>query len=120
MSSDILVSYSLTGAKCLSTTCFVSHNYKSDLQPHSKSLVLVPFSKPCMISYQLAIVTMPCGLCGTVVFSNSVKKWVHKKCCGIKDSMSKVMKSLIGRGCLNSVTSTGSTSAHIGASANLE
>jgi len=39
---------------------------------------------------------------------------------GIKDSTSKVMKSFICRGCVNPVTSTGCTSCHIVASANLE
>jgi len=34
--------------------------------------------------------------------------------------MSKVMKSCICRGCLNSVTSTGCTSVDIGVTANLE
>ena len=43
-----------------------------------------------------------------------------QKCCGLKDSMSKVMKSFICRGCLNPVTSTGRTSVDNGASANLE
>jgi len=33
------------------------------------------------------------------------EKWVHKKFSGIKDSMSKVMKLFICRGCLNLVTS---------------
>jgi len=40
----------------------------------------------------------PCGVCGRGVSNNSVQctsqKWVHKKCSGIKGSMSKVMKSL--------------------------
>jgi len=49
-----------------------------------------------------------------------VRMWVHKKCSGIKGSMSKVKKSFICRDCLNSVTSTGHTSVDIGASANLE
>jgi len=35
------------------------------------------------------------------------QKWVHKKCSGIKGSMSKVAKSFICRGCLNPVTSRG-------------
>ena len=42
---------------------------------------------------------------------------VHKKCSGIKGSMSKVAKSFICRGCLNPVTSAGRT---IGDSAKLE
>ena len=45
---------------------------------------------------------------------------VHKKCSGIKGSMSKVAKSFICRGCLNSVTSAVRTSVDIGASAKLE
>ena len=48
------------------------------------------------------------------------QKWVHKKCSGIKGSMSKVTKSFICRGCLNLVTSAGRTSVDIGASAKLE
>ena len=48
------------------------------------------------------------------------QKWVHKKCSGIKDSMYKVMKSFICRGCSNPVTSTGCTSVDTGVSANLE
>jgi len=67
----------------------------------------------------------PCGVCGRGVDNNSIQctgcqKWVHKKYSGIKGSMSKVMKSFIGRGCLNSVSSTGRTSVDIGVSANLE
>jgi len=31
----------------------------------------------------------------------SCQKWVHKKCSGIKGSMSKVTKSFICTGCLN-------------------
>ena len=50
----------------------------------------------------------------------SCQKWVHKKCSGIKGSMSKVAKSFICRGCLNLVTSAGHTSVDIGASAKLE
>ena len=47
------------------------------------------------------------------------QKWVHKKCSGIKGSMSKVAKSFICRG-LNPVTSAVRTSVDIGASAKLE
>ena len=59
------------------------------------------------------------------VGSNSLQctrcqKWVHKKCSGIKSSMSKVAKSFICRGCLNPVTSAVRTSVDIGASAKLE
>ena len=49
----------------------------------------------------------------------SCKKWVHKKCSGIKGSMYKVMKSCICRG-VNPVTGTGRTSVDIGDNANLE
>ena len=67
----------------------------------------------------------PCGVCGRDVGSNSIqctscRKWVYKKCSGIKGSMYKVMKSFICRGCSNPVISTGHTSVDIGASANLE
>ena len=46
-----------------------------------------------------------CGVCSKGVGSNSIQciscqKWVHKKCIGIKGSMSKVEKSFICRGCL--------------------
>jgi len=65
-----------------------------------------------------------CGVCDRGIGSNSIQftsceKWVHKKC-GIKGSMSKVMKTFICRGCLNPVISTGCTSVDAGASANLE
>ena len=55
-------------------------------------------------------VRRPCGVCSKGVGSNSLQctscqKWVHKKCSGIKGSMSKVVKSFICRGCLNPVTS---------------
>jgi len=75
-------------------------------------------------------VRWPCGVCSKGVGSNSLQctrlqctscqKWVHKKCSGIKGSMSKVAKSFIGRGCLNPVTSAGRTSVDIGDSAKLE
>jgi len=42
------------------------------------------------------------------------------KCSGVKGSMYKVMKSLLCRGCVNLVISTGSTSVDIGVIANLE
>ena len=45
---------------------------------------------------------------------------LHKKCTGIKDSMTKVAKSFICRGCLNPVTSARRASVDIGASAKLE
>ena len=48
-------------------------------------------------------VRWPCGVCSKGVGSNSIQcsscqKWVHKKCSGIKGSMSKVAKSFICRG----------------------
>ena len=51
-------------------------------------------------------VRWPCWVCSKGVGSNSVQcsscqKWVHKKCSGIKGSMSNVAKSFICRGCLN-------------------
>jgi len=65
----------------------------------------------------------PCGVCGRGVGSNSIqctscRKWVHKKCSGIKGSMYKLMRSFICRGCSNPIISTGHTSVDIGASAN--
>ena len=70
-------------------------------------------------------VRYPCGVCGRGVGNNSIqctscKKWVHRKCSGIKGSMYKVMKSFICRGCVNPVTGTGRTSVDIGGHANLE
>ena len=70
-------------------------------------------------------VIWPCGVCSKGVGSNSLQcnscqKWVHKKCSGIKDSMSKVAKSCICSSCLNPVTSAGRISVDIGASAELE
>ena len=58
-------------------------------------------------------VRWPCGVCSKGVGSNSLQcsscqKWVHKKCNGIKGSMSKVAKSFISRGCLNPVGCHGS------------
>jgi len=66
----------------------------------------------------------PCGVCGISVGNSSMqctscKKWVHRKCSGIKVSY-KVMKSFICRGCLNPVIGTGRTSVDIGGDANLE
>ena len=60
----------------------------------------------------------PCGVCGRGVGSNSVqctscRKWVHKKCSGIKGSIYKVMRSFIFRSCSNPVISTGHTSVWI-------
>jgi len=70
-------------------------------------------------------VRLPCGVCSKGVGSNSLQctscqKWVHKKCSGIKSSMSKVANSFICRGCLNPVTSAGRRSVDIGASAKCE
>ena len=70
-------------------------------------------------------VRWPCGFCSRGVGSNSLQctscqKWVHKKCSGIKGSMSKVAKSFICSGCLNPVTSAGRTSVDVGDSAKLE
>ena len=70
-------------------------------------------------------VRWPCGVCSKGVGSNSLQctscqKWVHKKCNGIKGSMSKVAKSFICSCCLNPVTSAGRTSVDIGASAELK
>jgi len=50
-------------------------------------------------------VRWPCGVCGrgvgnTSIQSNSYQKWVHRKCSVIKDSMYKVMKTFICRGCM--------------------
>ena len=64
-------------------------------------------------------VRWPCGVCSKGVGSNSLQctscqKWVHKKCRGIKSSMSKVAKSFMCTGCLNPVTSAGRTSVDIG------
>jgi len=70
-------------------------------------------------------VRWPCGVCSRGVGNNSIQctscqKWVHKKCRGINGSMYKVMKSFICRGCVNPVTSTGSTRLDIGVNANVE
>ena len=60
------------------------------------------------------------GVCNDHIQHASCQKSVHKKCSGIKGSVSKVMKSFICSGCLNPVTSAGRTSVDIGASAKLE
>jgi len=57
-------------------------------------------------------VRWPCGVCGRGVGSNSIqctscKKWIHRKCSGIKGNTYKVMKSFICRSCVNPVTGTG-------------
>jgi len=49
------------------------------------------------------------GVCGRGVGSKSIQytscqKWVHKKCSGIKGSMSKVIVIYLHLGCLNPVT----------------
>jgi len=51
-----------------------------------------------------------CGVCGrsdcgNLIHGISCQKWVHKKCSGIKGSMSKVKKLFICKDCLNPVTS---------------
>ena len=85
-----------------------------------------------MVSAQLALTVMKVNIrtaCNVLqkydhfiraIQCTSCQKLVHKKCSGMKGSMSKVMKSFICRGCLNPVTSTGHTSVDIDASANLE
>jgi len=70
-------------------------------------------------------VRWPCRVCSKGVGSNSLQcnscqKWVHKKCTGIKGSMSKMAKTFICSGCLNPVTSAGRNSVDIGARAKLE
>ena len=70
-------------------------------------------------------VRWPCGVCSKGVGSNSLQctscqKWVHKKCSGIKGSMSKVAKSFICSGCFNLVTSAGRTNVDIGARTKFE
>ena len=70
-------------------------------------------------------VRWPCWVCSKGVGCSSLqctscRKWVHKKCSGIKGRMSKVAKSFICRGCLNPITSAGRTNVDIGASAKLE
>jgi len=67
----------------------------------------------------------PCGVCGGGVGNNSIQytscqKWVHRKCSGIEDSMYKVMKTFVCRGCVNPVTGTGCTCVDISVNANLE
>ena len=52
-------------------------------------------------------------------YSLLVEKLVHK-CKGTRGSMSKVMKPLIRRGCLNPVSNAGNTIVDAGASANLD
>jgi len=72
----------------------------------------------------LKAVRWPRGLCSRGVDNNSIqctscKKWVHKKCSGIKCCMYKVTKSFICRGCVNPVIGTGCTSVDIGGDHNL-
>ena len=52
------------------------------------------------------------GVGNNPIQCTSCKKWVHRKCSGIKGSMYKVMKTFICRGCVNQVTGTGCTSVH--------
>ena len=61
-------------------------------------------------------VRWPCGVCSKGVGSsslqcNSCQKWVHKKCSGIKGSMSKVAESFICSGCSNQAA-TGYANQH--------
>jgi len=84
----------------------------------------VMISGECQKVRQKAV-RWPCGVCSKGVSSNSLQciscqKWVHKKCSGIRGSMSKVAKSFICSGCLNWVTSAVRTSVDIGASTELE
>jgi len=63
-------------------------------------------------------VRWPCGVCNKGVGSNSLQrnscqKLVHKKCSGIKGSMSKVAKSFMFSGLLKPVTSAGRTSVDV-------
>jgi len=71
------------------------------------------------------VVRWPCDVCGRGVGNNSIqctscKKWVHRKCSGIKESMYKVLKTFVCRVCVNPVTGTGRMSVDIGVNANLE
>jgi len=50
----------------------------------------------------------------------SSQNWVHRKWCGIKGRMYKVMKTFVCRGCMNPLTGTGRTSVDIGINANPE
>ena len=59
-------------------------------------------------------------VCFFMPHSVVVKKWVCRKCTGIKGSIYKVMKTFVCRGCVNPVTGTGRTSVDIGVNANLE
>ena len=61
-----------------------------------------------------------CQVISNLLQCTSCQKWVHKKCSGIKGSISKVAKSFICSGCLNLVTSAHRTSVDIGASAKFE
>ena len=70
-------------------------------------------------------VRWPYGVCDRAVGNNSTqctscKKWVHRKCSGIKGSIYKVMKSFLSRSCVNPVGGTECTSVDIGVNANLE
>ena len=64
-------------------------------------------------------VPWPRGVCGRGVGNNSIqctscKKWVHRKCSGIKGNMYKVTKTFICRGCMIPVAGTGCISVDIG------
>jgi len=47
------------------------------------------------------------GILEVAMLCTSCQKWVHKKCSGIKGSMSKVAKSFICRGCLQCFDAVG-------------
>jgi len=70
-------------------------------------------------------VRWPCGVYDRGVGNSSIQctrcqKWVHRKCSGIKDSMYKVMRTFVYRGCMNPVTGSGCASVDIAVNANLE
>jgi len=77
----------------------------------NKTKVMISGERQKVMQKMLVIIQSQCTSC---------QKWVHKKCSGIKGSMSKVMKSFICRGCMNPVIGAGCTSVHICVSANLE
>ena len=64
-------------------------------------------------SCKMAMCVCDRGVSDNSIQCTSRQKWVHKKCSGIKGSMSKVMKSFICRGCMNPITSRGRTGVDI-------
>ena len=90
------------------------------------SVCTCPFCKTKMApAVNTKGVRWPCGVCGRGIGSNSVhctscRKWVHRKCSGIKGSMYKVVKTFVCRGAVNPVTSAGCTSVYVGVNSNLE